>query len=124
MSGFIASAPFFPKPLMKIIRTLKPHQHWRSGGLLAADFILFGLTDAQNVNSVLLIIGYAALTITMYQIVRLLFRRRRPAVWVTGGLAAMLALQSMGGLNQRDWLVILPLIGLGYLYSAYLAKAV
>jgi len=109
---------------MKIIRTLNRNQLWQLGGLLAADFILFGLTNAQSVNSFLLIIGYGALIITMYKVTRLLFKRRRQAVWLTGGMAAMVALQSMGGLNQRDWLVILPLIGLGYLYSAYLAKAV
>lgn len=109
---------------MKLSRTLKQHRLWQSGGLLAADFVLFGLTNAQSVNSFMLIVGYGALTLTFYQISRLMFKRRRQALWLTGGLAGLVALQSMGGLNQRDWLVILPLMGLGYLYSAYLAKAV
>jgi hypothetical protein len=126
MSGFIAAAPFFQKKhfIMKVSNTLRQYRLWHLGGLLAADFILFGFTNAQNVNPLLLIIGYCALILTTYQIAKLLLKRRRAAFWLAGVSAGVVALQSMGGLSQRDWAVILPLTGLGYLYSAYLAKAV
>jgi hypothetical protein len=124
MSGFIATVPFLSQAsFMKNISNLN-HRFWNVGGLLTADFILFGLTNAQKVDPLWLAAGYVALILTAFQLARLAFKNRRVAAWLTGTVGVMAALQSMGGLSARDWVVILPLVALGYIYSAYLAKAV
>ncbi len=98
--------------------------------LLIADIALFSLTDAQTVPSFLLIIGFLLLAATTYHLIRgvlALFkiyglrveRKRRLATYGTGLIGGVIALQSMGQLNSRDILVLIPLAILGYLYSYY-----
>jgi hypothetical protein len=121
---------------MKIakIQTIIQHRTIRLLLLLVADFALFSTTNAQKTASFVLIIGFILLAITIYQLVYVLLsalkwygievkRKRRLAAYITGLSGGVIALQSMGELNWRDIVVLLPLVALGYLYSFYLANS-
>lgn len=105
---------------------------WSLTGLLAADTVLFTATDPQEVPSIVLIVGFLMLAVTAYCLVLGLLAigrwygllpsdspRRRLARVVTGLLAGLIALQSIGQLGSRDVLVLLPLTILAYLYFTY-----
>ncbi|MEK7594086.1 MAG: hypothetical protein AAB436_00390 [Patescibacteria group bacterium] len=99
--------------------------------LLIADFLVFGLTDAQAVPSLMLMIGFLLLVATIYNLVGGILtlsklyglsikNKRRLAASATGLIAGLIALQSIGQLNSRDIFVLLPLVILAYLYGLYL----
>jgi len=104
--------------------------------LLAADAVVFGLTDPQQVPSFMLAGGFLLLAITLYQIVLGLLQaanwyglpgsahRKRQARTLTGLVAGLVALQSIGELGSRDVLVLLPLAFIAYLYISYGKAAV
>jgi len=111
-----------------------PHRHaWKliAGlGLLVADGLVFGMTDAGKVASFLLVVGFLLLIATIYCLfygilafARLyglpIKRKRRLAGSLTGLTGCLVALQSVGELNIRDVLVLLPLVTIGYVYSFY-----
>ena len=99
--------------------------------LLIVDAMFFGLTDPAEVPSFALIIGFLLFTITLYQLIKGLFvlgswyglrfnkQQKRFARIVTGVIAGLIALQSMGQLGQRDILVLIPLALVAYLYMSY-----
>jgi hypothetical protein len=103
---------------------------WRIAGLLAADAVVFGMTNPNETVSFMLITGYILLCITLYYLfdgilslsklygVPLRHKKRflRTAILVAGGV---IALQSIGQLSPRDILVLVPLTTLLYLYVAY-----
>ncbi len=102
--------------------------------LLIADVALFGLTDAQAVPPLMLIVGFLLLAATIYNLLHgvLTFfrlyglsikRKQRLAAYATGLIAGLIALQSIGQLNSRDALVLMPLVLVGYLYSFYSKSA-
>jgi hypothetical protein len=97
-------------------------------GLLIADGLVFGSTDARKVNAAMLIIGFGLLMVTVYYLIYSLLafvklygisirRKRRLAGSFTGLIACLVALQSVGELNPRDVLLLLPVVAIGYLYS-------
>lgn len=99
-------------------------------GLLILDCLLFSTTDARNVTSLTLAAGFILLVLTIYHIVRGLLsfvglyglsikRKRTTALYITGAASLMIALQSVGELGSRDFWVLMPLVVLSYLYSAY-----
>ena len=110
---------------------LTSHWHlWKFGGLLAADAVVFSLTNADNVPSFELMVGFLLLAVTFYYLmcsllnfVRLygvsIKRKRRLAVAMTGLMSGLVALQSIGELNSHDVVVLLPLMLIGYGYSFY-----
>jgi hypothetical protein len=110
---------------------LTSHQQlWKFGGLLAADAAVFSVTNADNVPSFELIVGFLLLATTFYYLmcslltfVRLygvsIKRKRRLAGALTGMMSGLVALQSIGELNSRDAVVLLPLIVVAYVYSFY-----
>src|SRR6267142_5648380 len=82
-------------------------------GLLIADGVVFGGTDARKVNAAMLIIGFGLLMATVYYLVYGLLAfvklyglniqgKRRLAGSFTGLTACLVALQSVGELNPRD----------------------
>lgn len=99
-------------------------------GLLIMDAVVFGSKDADRVASFILIIGFLLLLTTFYYAAYGLLafarlyglpikRKRRLAGSVTGLVGCLVALQSVGELNVRDVLVLLPLVIIGYIYSFY-----
>lgn len=99
-------------------------------GLLVLDGIVFGLTNASSASSFVLIIGFALLAATLYNLVYsiLVFvgmyglklkHKQRLAIYLTSMLSGIVALQSIGELGGKDILVLLPLLVIGYLYSFY-----
>jgi hypothetical protein len=103
---------------------------WYGVGLLALDFILFGTTDATKAPSIVVIIGFGSVVLTIYVVIVEILsliglyglhlpRRRQLAIYISVLLGGLLALQSIGELDRRDVLVWLPLIIVGYAYSAY-----
>ncbi|HEY5152452.1 MAG TPA: hypothetical protein VII55_00600 [Candidatus Saccharimonadales bacterium] len=112
---------------------MKPlaRQHaWKFAALIAMDGAMFGLTNTGNVPSIGLMAGFLLLALTFYCFVRGLLsfarlyglsirRKRRLALVVTGLASGVVALQSIGELNSRDILVVVPLMLIGYIYSSY-----
>jgi hypothetical protein len=114
------------------MRFISNHRRQLTGlaGLLIADGIVFGGTDARKVNAAMLIIGFGLLMASVYCLIYGLLAfvrlygisirgKRRLAGSFTGLTACLVALQSVGELNPRDVLLLLPLVAIGYLYSFY-----
>lgn len=105
---------------------------WQLLGLMFLDGVVFGSTNAGRVPSFMLIVGFILLMVTVYYLIRgLLVVARLYGVSVrhkyqlAGSLTALIgflvALQSIGELNPRDVVVLLPLAVIGYAYSFYSA---
>jgi len=112
--------------------TVRKHARKLAGltGLLVADGVVFGSTNSRNVSSFVLVIGFVLLMTTFYYLLYSLLafarlyglsirRKRRLAGSLTGLAGCLVALQSVGELNSRDVLVLLPLVAIGYIYSFY-----
>ena len=114
------------------MRSIARNKHFRQLiCLLIADFLVFGLTDAQAVPSIMLMVGFLLLAATIYSLTNgiLTFsklyglsikNKQRLSASITGLVAGLIALQSIGQLNSRDIFVLLPLVALAYLYGLYL----
>ncbi len=98
--------------------------------ILVLDILVFGGSDAKTIPSFVLIMGYLLLLATIYhlfygllsaaQVYGVKFKRQKPlALYLTGVVGILVALQSIGELSRRDVVVLLPLIAIGYLYSSY-----
>ncbi len=100
-----------------------------AAALLVADALFFTTTNAGSVVSVALIIGFGLSVVTLYLLFSQLlifsslyglpFRRRHRqiALLITGVVAAILALVTVGEFTTRDILVMTPmiLVAVGYL---------
>ena len=107
------------------------------GGLIGLDSLFFGLTSPTKVPSILLIVGFLLLALTIYHLFRLFLvvislyglptrdHAKRLARLFAGLVAGVLALQSIGELSLRDIMVLTPLAGILYAYLTYgQAKAI
>lgn len=104
---------------------------WVVLGLVALDGLFFGLTNPQQAASPLLIIGYVLAVGNWYVLLRLgsrfadLYseaagrRMRRLTKVLTGVVAVLLAMQSMGQLTLRDVTALGLLAVIGYFYLGY-----
>lgn len=113
------------------MKILSHPRFWRLAGLLTIDALLFGLTDPRQVPSLMLIVAFLLLVVTVYQLMLTLLlaadwyglpgkaHRRRQARILTGVTGGLIALQSIGELGMRDILVVVPLALLAYLYISY-----
>lgn len=112
------------------MKFLKNARVWQLAVLLLADALVFGLTDAAEVPSYMLIVGFGLLVLTIYYVVHALvslsavyglpIHRKKPlTLYLTGVAGGLIALQSIGELGKTDVLVLLPLAVIGYIYSAY-----
>jgi len=99
-------------------------------GLLATDAVLFGSTDARRVGALVLMVGFGLFIATVYWVIygflallRLygiaVRQKRRLAGSLAGLIACVVALQSVGELNFKDVLLLLPLVTVGYIYASY-----
>lgn len=110
---------------------IKRRKVWVVIVLLLADALFFSLTNPSSVSSVVLIVAFALLLVTLYVLLELgitgigLYipglkqQRRRLAFALTIVLGILLALQSTGQLSSRDALVIIPLGIVLYIYLTY-----
>jgi hypothetical protein len=98
--------------------------------LLLIDWALFCNTNARDVLSIVLIVGFAFLLMTVFYIwLGLLslvnfygFRIARPhylAISLTVLSGGLLALQSVGELSPHDIAVLIPISLIVYFYSSY-----
>jgi hypothetical protein len=115
---------------MYLPKLAKLKRHWKLFGLLALDSLLFGFTNAGSAPAYALIVGFVLLVATLrYLLYGILAfarlyglsvkRKRYLAGYFTILTGFLLALQSIGELNSRDVLVLLPLVVIGYTYSLY-----
>lgn len=100
-------------------------------GLLGLDTAFFTLTDPGKIDSVFLIIGFVLIAVTLYLLMSRLFalggtyglrfdrRSRQMALFGTGVIITLLALQSIGELTLRDLLVSVPFGIVAYAYLSY-----
>jgi hypothetical protein len=98
--------------------------------LLIIDIIFYTSSDAQNVSSLILMIGFILVLISTYYICRAILgtialygiKFKRPtylSFYASIVLGSLLALQSVGELSPHDIVVLLPIGILAYLYSSY-----
>lgn len=114
-----------------MLKTLRHSQFWLTTGLLIIDSLFFTLTNPSNVASVLLMVGFILLALTMFiGITKLLAlsglyglplgpHKYRLALFGTAVLGGLVALQSIGELTIRDLIVVLPLALILYVYLSY-----
>lgn len=113
-----------------ILRALTRRHTWQIIIILVLDGLIFGGSNSRSAPSFLLMAGFLLLLATIYQLFYGLLsmarlyglkfkRQNRFGLYVTGAVGLLVALQSIGELSPRDVVVLLPLAGLGYLYSAY-----
>jgi hypothetical protein len=107
------------------------HKHfWQTLIVLIADCVFFSSISASAVAPSVLIVGFVLLLLTCYvmlygllSIARLygfpIRYKQRLAVYLSGVVGLIMALQSIGELTPRDILVLLPLATLGYIYAVY-----
>jgi len=119
---------------MQKIRTSSHLQ--QLAALLVVDVLFFGFTDPAEIPSAGLIIGFLLFAVTLYQLVRGLFKigawygfgfskaQQRLARIMTAVIAAAVGLQSMGQLGGRDLLVLLPCALVAYMYVSYGSRPV
>lgn len=98
--------------------------------MLIVDIAFFTRTDASKIAPFLLIVGILLLAATFYELIYGLLsfarlyglpirHKNRLAIYLSGILVLIVALQSIGGLTPRDILVLLPLTTIGYIYGLY-----
>jgi hypothetical protein len=103
---------------------------WQTLAVVIADAIFFSTINASVVAPVVLIIGFVLLLLTCYVLLYGLLSiarlygfpvryKQRLAVYLSGIVGLIMALQSIGELTPRDILVLLPLATLGYVYAIY-----
>jgi NhaP-type Na+/H+ or K+/H+ antiporter len=107
------------------------HTHfWYALAVLIADVIFFSSINASQIAPFVLIIGFALLLLTCYIFIYVLLSiarlyglpiryKQRLALYLSGVIGLVVALQSIGELTPRDILVLLPLATLGYMYAVY-----
>jgi hypothetical protein len=99
--------------------------------LLALDGLFFSLTNPDKVPSVLLIVGFGLVALSIYYLFRLLLAvaavygaplqdgGRRPALFLGISCSLAVALQSLGELTLRDLVVLALLTAIAYIYTSY-----
>lgn len=99
--------------------------------LLTLDGGFFTLTNPSNVDSAVLFAGFLLLSLTSYLLITRLCawsrlygfqfdgHSRRIALFGTGIIVGLMALQSLGELTTRDMIVALPLGIITYAYLSY-----
>jgi hypothetical protein len=109
-------------------------QHRKRGpiaALLVADLVVFAGTSPQKVPSIFLFLGFLLLVANFYVLLLGVLKlvawygvspgkyRKRFIRLSAGVFSGLVALQSIGQLSNRDVLVVLPLLLLGYMYLSY-----
>ncbi|HSW85425.1 MAG TPA: hypothetical protein VLF79_02310 [Candidatus Saccharimonadales bacterium] len=118
---------------MFILKLIQLKRQWKVLGLIFLDGLVFGLINSNSSPAFMLVVGFILIILslrylllgflTIARLYGLSFKQKNRLVnYMTVLISFMIALQSIGELNSRDVLVMLPLIILGYLYSLY-AKA-
>lgn len=97
----------------------------------AVDGLYFSLTNPSSANSLLIIVGVGLLAVTAYVWFALAVRvgayfwpaslrtQRRQALFLAGVSVLLVLMQSIGQLDWRDVLAIVPLAAAFYIYLSY-----
>ena len=103
---------------------------WLSSSLIIADGLFFGLTNPVRVASILIIVGFALLLLSFYWVfyslqklialyVPWLSRQKYLSLSAVVGAGAIVALQSVGQISARDFLLIPLAVVVLYAYTSY-----
>lgn len=110
------------------LKTLVRHQFWSTVVIIGLDGLFFGLTSPAKVAAPTLFIGFLLVVVTLYKTLQAVSKvaswygirfgrhKQRFLRLLTGVIAGIIALQSIGELTIRDLVVILPLALVSYLY--------
>lgn len=102
--------------------------------LLIADGLFFGLTNPVRLPSVVIIVGFLLVTLTIYTIIRSCLgvfvgysnlsgqRAKRISAISSLLIGVIVAMQSIGQLTLRDIIATFPIIIVVYFYFSYLPK--
>lgn len=100
------------------------------------DTIFFGLTDPAEVAPLWLIVGFVLAVATIYWFIRLALtvlgvylkglktQQQQLTTILTSVSAVILGMQSMGQFSLRDFLVLVPLVLVGYFYIRYNRRSI
>jgi hypothetical protein len=98
--------------------------------IFIADGLFFSLTKPSTASSLVLIAGFGLLVLTSYLITRFVFglvslfvpviaKQKHIEVVVSAIFGVLVALQSLGQLSLRDFIVVVVFAGFIYLYGSY-----
>jgi hypothetical protein len=115
---------------MQILKSIGRKRAGQLTLLVLTDIVFFGATNAHKANTYTMIIGFGLLMATAYAIIYGLValsrlyglpirNRNKLTVYLTCVMAVLFALQSIGELDPRDILVLVPLSLIAYVYSSY-----
>jgi hypothetical protein len=102
--------------------------------LFIGDSLFFSLINPTNVYSVVLIIGFILLALTIYAMIDFLlqladrivpfrqYTKKRVALAVTLVLSLLIAMQSIGQLTSKDILATVPLVIVLSFYFSYMTR--
>lgn len=111
-------------------RLLRNYQVQMVVAILIVDGLFFSFTKPVTASSLVLIAGFALLVVTAYLMLRLFFalvgalvpaiaRQKHLVLFITAIFGVMAALQSLGQLSIRDFIVVLIFASFIYLYGSY-----
>ena len=114
----------------KAKQLLRNYQFQMVVAVLIADGFFFSFTKPSTASSQLLIAGFGLLIITTYFITRLIIallglvvpviaKQKYLEVVVSAIFGVIVALQSLGQLSLRDFIVVVVFAGFIYLYGSY-----
>ncbi|MDB5184244.1 MAG: hypothetical protein JWN38_52 [Candidatus Saccharibacteria bacterium] len=103
---------------------------WLTAGLILLDGLFFGSTDPAKISSPMLIVGFALVVLTVYLGVRsfhTLLMRKLPQLkryghvdlFLAGFACTALALQSVGQMTSRDFIILVLASAASYWYVTY-----
>jgi hypothetical protein len=116
---------------MLFIKLLRHVRFWVILAIAAVDITFFTMTDPNKGSSIMLMAGFILFILSLYYLInRLLIvgvlyglsigmHTRRLALCITGVIAGLLALQSIGELTTKDALIFAPLAVIMYVYLSY-----
>ncbi|HSX47315.1 MAG TPA: hypothetical protein VLF63_00930 [Patescibacteria group bacterium] len=101
--------------------------------LSVIDLIFFSKINARQANTTQLTVGILLLLISIFIYSRLLLtvvnryvfkinKINKASRYLAATFGIFIALKSMGDLNTKDILILIPFIYLAYIYSSYLSK--
>jgi len=103
-------------------------------GLVLIDLIYFSNTSATQATPYIIFLGFLLIIATLYVLINAFMKLlsvyglklkqiNKFSILMSIFLTSLLALQSIGELSIKDFLVLLPLTLIAYIYSSYGKKA-
>ncbi len=116
--------------MLKILKKVSYKRYLESLAIVVLDIGFFTKTNANRVPAFALIVGFILVALSVYLLIYLVLsfmklyglpikRKRRLTLYLTGVSSFLIALGSVGELNGKDIVVILPLAVIAYIYINY-----